>query len=173
MFAEDGTPIEENLRIVEEAIREQAEQERKQEAEKKIEPNFKEMGVADLREYVLNNPQNKQAIQALFSHPSIDWKSLPPMFAEDGTPIEENIRIVEEAIREQAEQERKQEAEKKIAQQNNVKAQLRAELAEKLEAKLRSKLEKELQLKLNQLEKKIEAKLRAKLGNKLIQADKR
>lgn len=30
---------------------------------------------------------------------------MPPMFTEDGQPIEENIRIAEEAIRKKAEEE--------------------------------------------------------------------
>ncbi|BAZ09938.1 hypothetical protein NIES4071_17520 [Calothrix sp. NIES-4071] len=61
--------------------------------------NFEEMSVPELRRYVLAHRDDMEAIRALFHHPSLKWKTMPRLFKEDGSPIEENIRIAEEEIR--------------------------------------------------------------------------
>lgn len=111
-------------------------------------PNFQEMSVPDLREYVLNHRQDDEAIRALFTHPSLKWKSFPPMFAKDGTPIEENIRIAEEAIRQRVEANREKKIEERLEREKEIEAKLRAKLEKEIEAKLRVKLEKEIEAKL-------------------------
>jgi hypothetical protein len=63
-----------------------------------MKPNFEDMSVPELRVYVFSHRDDIEAIRALFRHPSLKWKTMPPLFKEDGTPIEENIRIAEEAI---------------------------------------------------------------------------
>lgn len=69
-----------------------------------MKPNFEEMSVPDLRAYVLEHRDDIEAIRALFYHPSLKWRTMPPLAAKDGTPIEENIRLSEEAIKQRIEQ---------------------------------------------------------------------
>lgn len=85
-----------------------------------MQPNFAEMSVPDLRAYVLKHRDDIEAIRALFHHPSLKWKTMPPMFTEDGVPIEENIRTAEEAIRQRAviDKERQKEETEERFQQN-------------------------------------------------------
>jgi hypothetical protein len=71
-----------------------------------MKPNFEEMSIADLRAYVLKNRDDDEAIRVLFHHPKLKWKTMPPMFTNEGVPIEENIRIAEEAIRKRTEVDR-------------------------------------------------------------------
>jgi len=73
-----------------------------------MKPNFETMSVPELKAYVLDHREDDEAIRALFYHPSLKWTTFPPMY-EDGKPIEENIRIAEEALRKRLEQDRKQE----------------------------------------------------------------
>ncbi|MBN3938658.1 MAG: hypothetical protein V7L21_14250 [Nostoc sp.] len=61
--------------------------------------NFEEMSVPELRKYVLEHRDDMEAMRALFHHPSLKWKTMPPLATADGTQLEENIRIAEEAIR--------------------------------------------------------------------------
>ncbi len=68
-----------------------------------MKPNFEEMSIPDLRAYVLKHRDDIEAIRALFYHPSLKWKTMPPMFTQEGVPIEENIQIAEEAIRQRVE----------------------------------------------------------------------
>jgi hypothetical protein len=71
-----------------------------------MKPNFEQMSVPELRAYVLGHRDDIEAIRALFHHPSLKWKTMPPLVTQDGLPIEENIRIAEEAIRQRAEVDR-------------------------------------------------------------------
>lgn len=64
-----------------------------------MKPNYEEMSVPELRRYVLEHRDDMEAIRFLFHHPSLKWKTMPRLFKEDGSPIEENIRIAEEEIR--------------------------------------------------------------------------
>ncbi|MEC4987766.1 MAG: hypothetical protein SAJ37_03370 [Oscillatoria sp. PMC 1068.18] len=67
------------------------------------------MSITELRAYVLANREDKEAIRALFYRPNLKWKTSPPMFTKDGQPIEENIRIAEENIRQLTEAEERKE----------------------------------------------------------------
>jgi hypothetical protein len=69
-----------------------------------MKPNFAQMSVPELRAYVLKHREDDEAIRVLFHHPSLKWITMPPMFTEDGQPIEENIRQAEETLREYIEQ---------------------------------------------------------------------
>ena len=65
--------------------------------------NFEKMNTPDLRAYVLENRDNLEAMRILFSRRTPDSKSYPPLY-KDGMPIEENIHIMEEAIKQRIEQ---------------------------------------------------------------------
>lgn len=69
-----------------------------------MKPNFEEMSVPDLRAYVLEHRDDIEAIRALFYHPSLKWRTMPPLATKDGVPIEENIRLSKEAIKQRIEQ---------------------------------------------------------------------
>ncbi|WP_448564493.1 DUF6887 family protein [Trichothermofontia sp.] len=69
-----------------------------------MKPDFDKMGVADLHTYVLSHRHDLDAIRALFLHPSLQYRAMPPLSQADGTPILENIRSAEEAIRQQFEE---------------------------------------------------------------------
>jgi hypothetical protein len=71
-----------------------------------MKPNFESMSRAELKTYVLKNREDIEAIRALFHHPDGKWITMPPMFTSDGEPIEENIRIGEEALKKRIEQEK-------------------------------------------------------------------
>lgn len=73
-----------------------------------MKPNFKEMSVPELKAYVLEHRADDEAIRALFTHPSLKWKSMPPLCTPEGVPIEENIRLGEEAIRQRIATEKNQ-----------------------------------------------------------------
>lgn len=71
-----------------------------------MKPNYEAMSKAQLRAYVLGNRDDIEAIRLLFQIPSgVEIKRYPSVSTEEGTPIEENIRIMEQAIREKIEQE--------------------------------------------------------------------
>jgi hypothetical protein len=74
-----------------------------------MQPNFEQMSVPDLRAYVLSHRDDIEAIRALFNHPDLEsrWVTMPPMFTPDGEPIEENIRLGEEALKQRIERERR------------------------------------------------------------------
>ena len=72
-----------------------------------MKPNFEEMSVPELRAYVLAHREDDEAIRALFHHPSLKWTTFPPMFTENGEPIEENFQIAEEALRKRIEKRNK------------------------------------------------------------------
>jgi hypothetical protein len=70
-----------------------------------MKPNFAEMNRDQLRAYVLKNRDDMEAIRLLFSvPPGKEVKHYPPLY-QNGQPIEENIRIMEEAIRQRIEAE--------------------------------------------------------------------
>ncbi|WGV26772.1 DUF6887 family protein [Halotia branconii] len=64
-----------------------------------MKPNFEEMNVPELRKYVLEHRDDLEAMRVLFHHPSLKWKIMPPLATVDGIQVEENIRTVEEAIK--------------------------------------------------------------------------
>jgi hypothetical protein len=65
-----------------------------------MKPNFAEMSTKELRAYVLAHREDIEALEVLFSGRTPDSEATiyPSMFTEDGKPIEENHRIIEEAI---------------------------------------------------------------------------
>ena len=65
-----------------------------------MKPNFAEMSTKELRAYVLAHREDVEALEVLFSRRTPDSEAIiyPSMFTEDGKPIEENKRIIEEAI---------------------------------------------------------------------------
>ena len=65
--------------------------------------NFEKLNTPDLRAYVLENRDNLEAMRILFSRRTPYSKSYPLLY-KDGMPIEENIRIMEEAIKQRIEQ---------------------------------------------------------------------
>ncbi|MDF5712228.1 MAG: hypothetical protein PUP90_32270 [Nostoc sp. S4] len=72
-----------------------------------MKPNFETMNSKELIAYILAHREDDEAIRVLFSRrtPSdseATWYG--PMVTADGTPIEENIRIAEEAIRRRVEE---------------------------------------------------------------------
>lgn len=71
-----------------------------------MKPNFEQMSIPDLRAYVLKHRDDIEAIRALFYHPRLKWKTMPPMFTEEGVPLEKNIRVAEEAILQLSERDR-------------------------------------------------------------------
>ncbi|MFN6485047.1 MULTISPECIES: DUF6887 family protein [unclassified Nostoc] len=74
-----------------------------------MKPNFAEMSIKELRAYVLANREDIEALEILFNRRSPDSEAIiyPSMFTEDGKPIEDNIRIIEEAIAQRVQQEKK------------------------------------------------------------------
>ncbi|MCC3513657.1 MAG: hypothetical protein JGK29_33065 [Microcoleus sp. PH2017_17_BER_D_A] len=80
------------------------------------------------------------------------------MTTPEGLPIEENIRIAEEAIKQRVEIDREKQQQREKAQED----QLRQTLEREIEAKLRSQIELEVEAKLQEnLEKEIEALISA------------
>ncbi|NEP61378.1 MAG: hypothetical protein F6K31_31240 [Symploca sp. SIO2G7] len=69
-----------------------------------MKPNFAQMSVSDLREYVLKHRDDIEAIRALFHHPSLKWRTMPPLVNQDGVSMEENIQLAQEVIRKRAEE---------------------------------------------------------------------
>ncbi|MEG4807627.1 hypothetical protein QUA82_08010 [Microcoleus sp. F8-D3] len=123
-----------------------------------MKPNFKEMSVPDLRKYVLTHRDDMEAIEALFHHPSLKWKSMPPLVTGDGMPIEENIQLAEEEIRKRVEIYNEKQQQREKAQEDR----LRQTLEREIEAKIRSQIELEVEQKLQEnLEKEIEALISA------------
>jgi len=79
-----------------------------------MKPNFEEMSVPHLRAYVLQHRDDMEAIRALFYHPSLKWKTMPPLSTPEGLLIAENIRIAEEAIKQKIEIEKQLQKEKEL-----------------------------------------------------------
>lgn len=71
-------------------------------------PNFEEMTSAELRAYALAHRDDVEPLRVLYSRRSPDSEATwyGPMCTPEGVPIEENIRIAEEAIRKRAEVDR-------------------------------------------------------------------
>lgn len=76
-----------------------------------MKPNFEEMSKSELMTYVMENRNDIEAIRVLFSPPpGVEIKRYPPLY-KDGQPIEENIRIAEDAIRQKLEEMDRQKSE--------------------------------------------------------------
>lgn len=108
-----------------------------------MKPNFEEMSVAELRAYVLGHRDDIDAIRALFHHPTLKWKTMPPLVTQDGVPIEENIRLGEEAIRQRAERDREKQREKELQKERELEERLRQKIEKEVEERLRRELDQE------------------------------
>lgn len=118
-----------------------------------MKPNFEEMSKAELKAYVLTHREDDEAIRVLFSRrnpPDTEATWYPPLCTPEGVPIEENIRIAEEAIRKRAEIDTEKQRQKELQKEDELKARLRQEIEKELEEKIRQKLEKEIEQKLRQ-----------------------
>ncbi|MFQ4142561.1 DUF6887 family protein [Chlorogloeopsis sp. ULAP02] len=73
-----------------------------------MKPNFAQMSTKELRQYVLAHREDIEALEILFSRRTPDSEAIiyPSMFTEDGQLIEENMRIIEEAIAKRIQQEK-------------------------------------------------------------------
>jgi hypothetical protein len=64
-----------------------------------MKPNYEAMSKAELKAYVLEHREDLEAMRLLFAiPPGVEVKRYPPVVTEEGVPIEENIRIMEQAI---------------------------------------------------------------------------
>ena len=71
-----------------------------------MKPNYEAMNRKQLRAYVLEHRDDIKAIRRLFQISNREEvKRYPPVCDDEGKPIEENIRIMEQAIRKKIEQE--------------------------------------------------------------------
>ncbi len=75
-----------------------------------MKPHFAEMSAKELRAYVLAHREDTEALEVLFSRRTPDSEAIiyPSMFTEDGRPIEENYRIIEEASAQKIQQQKNQ-----------------------------------------------------------------
>ncbi|MEG3837063.1 MULTISPECIES: DUF6887 family protein [unclassified Microcoleus] len=126
-----------------------------------MKPNFDEMSRSELKAYVLSHRHDDEAIQIFFGRrnpPDSQATWYGQMCTPEGVPIEENIRIAEEAIKKRAEIDREKQQQREKAQEDR----LRQTLEREIEAKLRSQIELEVEQKLQEnLEKEIEALISA------------
>ena len=70
-----------------------------------MKPDYTKMSIPELSAYALSHREDMDAIRALFYHPDLKYKEMPPMFTADGEPIEENIQLAEAALRQRIEAE--------------------------------------------------------------------
>ncbi|MEG3873720.1 DUF6887 family protein [Microcoleus sp. Z1_B5] len=121
-----------------------------------MKPNFDEMSRSELKAYVLSHRHDDEAIRIFFGRrnpPDSKATWYGPMCTPEGVPIEENIRIAEEAIKKRAEIDREKQQQREKAQEDR----LRQKLEREIEQKLRAKIELEVEAKLQEnLEKEIE-----------------
>ena len=117
--------------------------------------NFDQMSKAELKAYVLSHRDDDEAIRALFSRrnpPDSEATWYGPMCTPEGVPIEENIRIAEEAIRQRAERDREallrsadreKQREKELQKERELEARLRQKIEQEVEARLRQEIQQE------------------------------
>lgn len=86
-----------------------------------MKPNFKQMSTKELRAYVLAHRDDLEALDILVSRRTPDSEATwyGPMSTPEGKPIEENILIAEEAIRQRIELSEQKKA-KKTEQINQI-----------------------------------------------------
>ncbi|WP_017750034.1 DUF6887 family protein [Scytonema hofmannii] len=116
-----------------------------------MKPNFHEMSRSELKAYVLAHRDDDEAIRVLFSrrNPSDSQaKWYPPLCTPEGVPIEENLRIAEEAMRKRAELDYEKRRQREIQEEQQLKARLRQEIETELEEKIRQEIEKEIEEKI-------------------------
>jgi hypothetical protein len=105
-----------------------------------MKPNFDEMSKAELKAYVLSHRDDDEALRVLFSRrnpPDSEATWYGPMCTPEGVPIEENIRIAEEAIRQRAfrdreallrSADREKQREKELQKERELEPRLRQEI---------------------------------------------
>lgn len=109
-------------------------------------PNFDAMSKAELKVYVLSHRDDDEAIRALFGRrnpPDSEATWYGPMYTPEGVPIEENIRIAEEAIRQRAERDREKQREKELQKERELEERLRQKIEQEVEARLRREVQQE------------------------------
>ncbi|WP_445249753.1 DUF6887 family protein [Microcoleus sp. OTE_8_concoct_300] len=82
-----------------------------------MKPNFEEMSKAELKAYVLSHRDDDEAIRVFFGRrnpPDSEATWYGPMCTPEGLPIEENIRIAEEAIRQKVDRDREKSRAKEL-----------------------------------------------------------
>lgn len=71
-----------------------------------MKPNYEAMNKQELKAYVLKHRDDDEAIRRLFQvQEGVKIKRYPPVCTEEGIPIEDNISIMEQAIREKIDHE--------------------------------------------------------------------
>ncbi len=109
-------------------------------------PNFDAMSKAELKVYVLSHRDDDEAIRALFGRrnpPDSEATWYGPMYTPEGTPIEENIRIAEEAIRQRVDLTSDKQTEKELQKERELEERLRQRIEQEVEAKLPQEIEQE------------------------------
>lgn len=118
-----------------------------------MKPNFEEMSRSELKAYVLSHRDDDEAIRIFFGRrnpPDSKATWYGPMTTPEGLPIEENIRIAEEAIKQRVEIDREKQQQREKSQSENLRHKLEQEIEEKLRAKIELEVEAKLQQKLEQ-----------------------
>jgi hypothetical protein len=108
-------------------------------------PNFEEMTSAELRAYALDHRDDVEPLRVLYSRRSPDSEAIwyGPMCTPEGVPIEENIRIAEEAIRQRADRDREKQREKELQKERELEERLRQKIEQEVEERLRRKIQQE------------------------------
>ncbi|MTJ12400.1 hypothetical protein FJR11_07275 [Anabaena sp. UHCC 0187] len=67
-----------------------------------MKPNFAQMSRSELKDYVRRHPSDWEALNILVSSRTPDSEATwyAPMVTAEGIPIEENVRLAEQAIQE-------------------------------------------------------------------------
>jgi hypothetical protein len=99
-------------------------------------PNFEEMTSAELRAYALAHRDDVEPLRVLYSRRSPDSEAIwyGPMCTPEGVPIEENIRIAEEAIRQRDQRDREKRNNNMTTVTQAEIEQFRIQLADNLKA---------------------------------------
>jgi polyribonucleotide nucleotidyltransferase len=111
-----------------------------------MKPNFDQMSKAELKAYVLSHRDDDEAICALFSRrnpPDSEATWYGPMSTPEGVPIEENIRIAEEAIRQRVDLTSDKQREKELQKERELEERLRQKIKQEVEARLRREIKQE------------------------------
>lgn len=93
-----------------------------------MKPNFDEMSKAELKAYILSHRDDDDAICVLFNRrnpPDSEATWYGPMHTPEGVPIQENIRVAEDAIRQRAEQ-----REKELQKERELEERLRQQIGQ-------------------------------------------
>ncbi len=108
-------------------------------------PNFEEMTNAELRAYALAHRDDIEPLRVLYSRRSPDSEATwyGPMSTPEGAPIEENIRIAEEAIQQRTQRDREKQREKELQKERELEARLRQKIEQEVEARLRWEIQQE------------------------------